>query len=101
MDSVKQLPRQIKSASNTPVVLSLSPELVNDARTIVSICRRIDWGKVTQTQCDTIEIHFQAATDVQTGYRLMMEMAADAPEIRNDIIKKIEEAFHWSGFTPY
>ena len=98
MDSMKRPPRQKMLARCKAATLVLTPALVQDAPTLVSIYDRIDWDQVRGTQCDTVHLSLQSAADVQAANRILLEMAAGALDVRNDLIWKIKRAFQAKGF---
>ena len=97
MDSVKRILRQTEPARNAIAALRLTPELVRDAGILVSFYDRVDWRQLDQAQCGSVQLQFQSSEAVQTANRILLEMAAGDPKIRDDLIRKIKTAFQQSG----
>src|ERR1035437_6519505 len=75
-DPEKLLVQQKNPPRYKAVTLVLTPALVHDAMSLVSIYDDIDWEQVSQTQCDTVHLQFQSDADVKTANIIFLEMAA-------------------------
>ena len=99
MFAVKRNPRHQKTARQQPAILTLSPALVRDAQSLLSIYNRVDWEEINQAQSDTVHLYFQSEEAVHTANRIWLELAASLPDQRNDIIRKIKNAFQNIGLS--
>jgi len=98
MASVKRNQRQKKPARHETTTLILKPAHIVDAQTLVSCLDRIDWQRVHESECDTVDIKFQSAEAVKTAYRILLEISAVEPGIRNELVGKINSSFKKNGF---
>lgn len=90
---VKRIVQRRKPSSDTSGAITLTPELVQNARDVVSLYDGVDWEQLHKVDCDTVHLHFQSAESAEAASHIMLEMAAGELGLRNTLISRIRMAF--------
>lgn len=103
MPGVKRTCRRKKITSKFPNSLALTPALIREAKTIVSLYDQIDWHLVREHGCDSVHLQFQSTRSVQMAKRILLEMASVDSNARDELIAIIRGAFLKFGISgaPY